>query len=245
MSADDAACQVLQMTEPLHRARAVRALIEGQIIVAAFNGIFVLVGNADDPTVPEKIATAKGRPQAKGVALVCPPEFLEEHVALNDPCLQSMYPLDRIRALYGAVHALGLILPAAIPGAPRHVVQAGTILNVWTEERPESPLRDLILQLRQQGHHALVGTSANLAGRPTITDAAEVQAVFAGRVPLMLLDRVDRVPARRRHSASIIDLTGQAPRLVREGSVTADELRQELRSHQLGELVVDPNVRRV
>jgi tRNA A37 threonylcarbamoyladenosine synthetase subunit TsaC/SUA5/YrdC len=61
----------------------------------------------------------------------------------------------------------------------------------------------------------------------------------------MLLDRVDRVPARRRHSASIIDLTGQAPRLVREGSVTADELRQELRSHQLGELVVDPNVRRV
>jgi tRNA A37 threonylcarbamoyladenosine synthetase subunit TsaC/SUA5/YrdC len=240
-----AACQILQMAAPDDRARAVEALIQGKIIVAAYNGIFVLVGDADDPSVPATIAAAKGRPQAKGVALVCPPEFLGEHVALDNPLLRSTYPLDVIQDLYEAVHALGLILPAALPGAPPHVVQAGTILNVWTEQRPESPLRQLILELRHRGHRALAGTSANLAGQPTIADATEVQAVFAGRVPLMLLDTFDHVPPSRRHSASIVDLTGPSPRLVREGSVTADELRGEFRDRQLGGLVVAPDVRRV
>src|SRR3982750_4751338 len=82
---DTAACQILQVTEPAHRTHAGDALIHEQIIITAFNGIYVLVGDADDPTVPQKIATAKQRPQAKGVALVCPPEFLAEHVALHAP----------------------------------------------------------------------------------------------------------------------------------------------------------------
>jgi tRNA A37 threonylcarbamoyladenosine synthetase subunit TsaC/SUA5/YrdC len=237
--------EILHLTESSHRSRAVEALIDGEIMVVAFNGIFVLIGDADDPGVPGKIATAKGRPRAKGVALVCPPEFLGEHIALGDSLLQSVFPLKSIQALYAAVHAVGLILPAARPGAPQHIVQAGTILNVWTEQRPESPLRQLILQLRRHGHRALAGTSANLAGKPTITDPAEVQTVFAGRVPLMLLDAFDRVPLAHRHSASIVDLTRQSPRLVREGSVPADELRRELRDHRLGELVVDPDMRRV
>ncbi len=242
---ETSSCQVLQLTDSTHRSRAVDALIDGQIIVLAFNGIFVLVGDADDPRVPEKIAAAKGRPQAKGVALVCPPEFLAEHVALDDPLMRSTYLFDKIQALYGAVHALGLILPAAIPGTPHHIVQAGTVLNVWTEQGPQSSLRQLVLQLRQRGRRALVGTSANLAGRPTITDAVEVQVVFSSRVPLILLETFDRVPPQRRHSASIVDLTGQTPRLVREGSVTADELRKELRGRQLGELAAGPDVLRV
>lgn len=246
MSADrSSAGMILRLREPEHRSRGVQALLHGQIMVVAFNGIFVLAGDADDPAVPKKIAAAKGRSQAKGVALVCPPEFLAEHVVLNTPPLSSLYSLERIQELYRSVHALGLILPAAVPGAPPHVIQHGTILNVWTEQRPESPLRQLILQLREHGRRALAGTSANLAGRPTITDPVEVQEIFAGRVPLTLLDAFDRVPATRRHSASIVDLTGQTPRLVREGSVTADELRKALRSLQLGELEVGPNVLRV
>jgi tRNA A37 threonylcarbamoyladenosine synthetase subunit TsaC/SUA5/YrdC len=238
------ACEILRLTEADHRSRAVRALIQGQIIVLAFNGIFVLVGDADNPTVPEKVAAAKGRPQAKGVALVCPPEFLAEHVAVDDPVLDSRYPFDRIQALFRAVHAIGLILPAAL-GAPPHVVQSGTILNVWTEQYPESPLRQLIHEFRQHGRRALAGTSANLAGKPTITDPVEVQRTLADRVPLVLLDSVDHVPVERRHSASIVDLTGPVPRLVREGSVPEAELRTQFQHVALGDLVVAPDVRHV
>lgn len=242
---ETAACQILQLTEPAHRARAVEALIHGQIIVIAFNGIFVVVGDADDPTVTQKIATAKRRPQAKGLALVCPPDFLGEHVALDSPVLQTVYPFAKIQALYEALHAIGLILPAVVPGAPSHVVQAGTILNVWTEQQPQNPIRQLVLQLRQRGRRALVGTSANCSGEPTITDPDEVQAAFADHVPLILLDSFDQVPLQRRHSASIVDLTGPTPRMVREGSVTVDELRVHFRHLQLGELAVGPDVTHV
>jgi tRNA A37 threonylcarbamoyladenosine synthetase subunit TsaC/SUA5/YrdC len=236
---------VLCLTDPTHRSRAVDALVDGEIIVTAFNGIFVLVGDADEPTVAEKVAVAKERPRARGVALVCPPEFLAEHVALETPVLQATYPFGRIEALYKAVYAVGLILPAALPGAPPHIIQDGTVLNVWTEERPASPLRELVLELRRRGHRALAGTSANRAGEPTITDPARVTDVFADRVPVMLLDTVDRVPPERRRSASIVNLTGPAPLLVREGSVPAEELRVEMRRLELGDLAIAEDVTRV
>jgi tRNA A37 threonylcarbamoyladenosine synthetase subunit TsaC/SUA5/YrdC len=232
------------MIEPAARAQAADALAAGEIVVIPFNGIFVLVGDADDPAVPEKIAVAKHRPQAKGVALVCPPEHLAEHIALEAP-VRTSCTLPSLQALYGAVHAVGAILPATRPDAPPHVVQAGTILNVWTEQRPTSPLRELVRELRRRGRRALAGTSANRSGSPTITDPAEVTSVFAGRVPLILLDTFEAVPPARRHSASIVDLTGPTPRLVREGSVPAAELRAELRRLRLGELAVATDVPRV
>jgi tRNA A37 threonylcarbamoyladenosine synthetase subunit TsaC/SUA5/YrdC len=61
----------------------------------------------------------------------------------------------------------------------------------------------------------------------------------------MLLDSVDHVPVERRHSASIVDLTGPVPRLVREGSVTEAELRAQFRRLALGDLVAAPDVRHV
>jgi L-threonylcarbamoyladenylate synthase len=231
------------MGDPAARAEAADLLVAGETIIIPFNGIFVLVGDADDPAVPEKIAAAKQRPQAKGVALVCPPEFLGEHVATD--AATTSWTLAQVQKLYSAVHAIGVILPAAEPGAPPHVVQAGTILNVWTEERPSSALRELVLELRRRGRRALVGTSANQSGQPTITESTHATAVFAPRVSMILLDTFDHVPRARRRSASIVDLTGSAPRLARQGSVTAEELREHLRRLQLGELMVRADVPRV
>jgi tRNA A37 threonylcarbamoyladenosine synthetase subunit TsaC/SUA5/YrdC len=234
--------EMLRISDSAARARAADALAAGEIAVIAFNGIFVLVGDADDPAVPDKIAAAKHRPRDKGVALVCPPEFVSEHVASDSRAMASR--LATVRTLYGRVHALGVILPARA-GAPAHVVQAGTILNVWTEERPVSPLRQLVLELRRRGRRALAGTSANETGRPTISDPVEVRSVFGARVSLLLLDEFDAVPPTRRRSASIVDWTRAIPRLVREGSVAEAELRRELSRLGLSEFAVARDVRRV
>ncbi|HYY44213.1 MAG TPA: Sua5/YciO/YrdC/YwlC family protein [Actinomycetota bacterium] len=106
-------------------------------------------------------------------------------------------------------------------------------------------MRQLVLELRARGRRALVGTSANLTRQPTIVDPAEVEVVFADRVPLMLLDSVDRVSQERRRSASIVDLTGPIPRLVREGSVPAEELRVVMRRLRFRDLTVGSDVKRV
>lgn len=205
----------------------------------------MLLGDADDPSVPNKVASAKRRPQAKGVALVCPPELLGEHVNLETRVLGEDYPFARVQALQRRLHALGVILPAAMPGAPAHVTQSGTILNVWTDQPPNAPLRQLVRELRRRGRRTLAGTSANLSGQPTITDADEVIAVFGQRVSAILLEDFDQVPPERRRSATIVNFTQPQPHLVREGSVPAAELAAELRRLGLGELVVEADVRRV
>jgi tRNA A37 threonylcarbamoyladenosine synthetase subunit TsaC/SUA5/YrdC len=237
--------EILDARDALDRARVADALLGGGVVACAYNGIYTLLGDADDATVPARAAAAKGRPEAQGLALVCPPEHLGEHVALDAPVLRSAYPFDAVQELSRAVHAVGLILPAAVPGAPSHLVQAGTILNVWTEERPLSPLRELVRELRSRGRRALAGTSANRTGEPTITTSAEVVDVFSGRVDAILLDDFGHVAEARRRSASIVDLTAPIPRLVREGSVAADELAAELRRLGFGELQVAADVRRV
>jgi tRNA A37 threonylcarbamoyladenosine synthetase subunit TsaC/SUA5/YrdC len=240
-----ATSQILHLDEPADRVRAVQQLLDGQLIASGFNGIYVLVGDADDPSVPAKVTRAKRRPQAKGLALVCPPEFLGEHVNPAPPALGGPVPLARLQALQRRLHALGVILPAAMPGAPAHLVQAGTILNVWTEQPPAGPLRQLVAELRRRGRRALAGTSANLSGQPTITDPAELLAVFGQRVSTILLQDFDQVPPARRRSATILDCTQPQPQLVREGSVPAGELAAELRHLGLGELVIGANVQRI
>jgi tRNA A37 threonylcarbamoyladenosine synthetase subunit TsaC/SUA5/YrdC len=237
--------EILHLGEHADRVRAVQQLLRGQLIASGFNGIYVLLGDADDPLVPAKVAWAKRRPQAKGVALVCPPEFLGEHVNRQTPALGGDDPFRRVQALQRELHALGVILPAAMPGAPAHVVQSGTILNVWTEQPPNAPLRHLVVELRRRGKRALAGTSANLSGKPTITDPDEVVAVFGQRVSTILLQDFGAVPPERRRSATIVDLTQPQPHLFREGSVPAGELAAELRRLGLGELVVGADVRHV
>ena len=240
-----ATSEILHLGEHADRVRAVQQLLRGELIASGFNGIYVLLGDADDPSVPAKVAWAKRRPQAKGVALVCPPEFLGEHVNLQPPALRQDDPFPRVQALQRDLHALGVILPAAMPGAPAHVVQSGTILNVWTEQPPTAPLRQLVGELRRRGKRALAGTSANLSGQPTITDAEELLAVFGQRVSTILLEDFDAVPRGRRRSATIVDFAQPQPHLVREGSVPAGELAAALWRLGLGELVIGAAVRRV
>jgi tRNA A37 threonylcarbamoyladenosine synthetase subunit TsaC/SUA5/YrdC len=236
---------MLNIREPGDRARAAAMIADGGIVVCAFNGIYTLLADADAPAAPARAAAAKGRSEAQGLALVCPPEYFGEHVALDAPLLRSTYRFPRVLDLYRSVHAVGVILPAALPGASPHLVRSGTILNVWTEERPRSPLRELVRELRSRGRRALAGTSANRTGEPTITTAAEATALFAEQVDAVLLDDFEHVPEERRRSASLVDLTRPIPRLVREGSVPPDELRTTLRELGLGELAVPAGVRRV
>ena len=66
----------------------------------------------------------------------------------------------------------------------------------------------------------LATTSANLHGQPTLTTAAEVAAVFGRAVPVVL----DGGECRGRPS-TVVDCTGQEPKLLREGRVAWEEVR--------------------
>ena len=66
----------------------------------------------------------------------------------------------------------------------------------------------------------LATTSANLHGQATLTTAAEVAAVFGRTVPVVL----DGGVCHGRPS-TVVDCTGQEPKLLREGRLAWDEVR--------------------
>ena len=76
----------------------------------------------------------------------------------------------------------------------------------------------------------IVGTSANLSGKPSALTAGEVYCQFGNKVDLVIDG--GRCPGGR--ESTIIDVTGKVPVILREGAISERELRRVCGS--IGEL---------
>jgi L-threonylcarbamoyladenylate synthase len=72
----------------------------------------------------------------------------------------------------------------------------------------------------------LTATSANPAGEPPAQTAAEVARYFPGGLGLV----IDGGAARSELPSTVLDLSGERPRLIREGVVTRAEIERALKS---------------
>jgi len=68
----------------------------------------------------------------------------------------------------------------------------------------------------------IVGTSANLSGRPSALTADEVYVQFGDKIDLVIDG--GRCPGGR--ESTIVDVTGEAPVVLREGAISTEELRK-------------------
>lgn len=228
----------LSVHESAHLKRTVEIIRAGGIVAFPFNGVFGLFGDWDNPNAAQAIIDAKNRPQDKKLIAVCTPE----RVVLYTDFDKVPYPKDNITALWRSIHALGIILPAS-SDSPKDLKVTGdnqeTLLTIWTEY---SPLRITMDYFHQLGGRGLVGTSANKSGEATHFDPDKLWSDFYQDVQAIVFDRFDHLPEHRRKSTSIIDLTGQRPRLHREGNVSEDEIREALRRHNFPELMIGSDV---
>ncbi|MBA7634104.1 Threonylcarbamoyl-AMP synthase [subsurface metagenome] len=72
----------------------------------------------------------------------------------------------------------------------------------------------------------VVGTSANLSGRPSVLTADEVRTQFGDKIELVI--NGGKCPGGR--ESTIIDVTDEVPIILREGAISAEELRQVCRN---------------
>jgi L-threonylcarbamoyladenylate synthase len=85
------------------------------------------------------------------------------------------------------------------------------------------PLQPVALELlRQTGPMAV--SSANISGQPPATTAAEAQRQLGDLVDVYL----DGGPSPQQAASTIVDLTGPAPRILREGPVGAQAIADVL-----------------
>ena len=68
----------------------------------------------------------------------------------------------------------------------------------------------------------VIGTSANVSGKPSALTVSEVRSQFGDRIDLI----IDAGRCKGGIESTIIDVTGDVPRLLREGAVSREALEE-------------------
>lgn len=112
---------------------------------------------------------------------------------------------------------LTVVLPAA-PGVPGFLAGPGRTIAVRVP--PLAWLRALVRELGEP----LTATSANLSGEKELADPRDVEALFSGKIDLL----VDGGPAPGGRPSTVVDLSGERPRLLREGRIARERIEAVL-----------------
>jgi len=188
--------------ESLPQGEIAEALLGGAVAAYPTETFYALGAAAFSKRGVERIYRLKGRDASKPLSVIA---------SDLDMVAEIVAPLPAAFAALAAEFwpgPLTLVLPAAA-GLPEFLVGPGRTIAVRIP--PLSWLRSLVAELAEP----LTATSANLAGQKELSDPAEVAALVTGKVE-WLLDG-GRTPGGL--PSTIVDITGEVPRVLREGAI--------------------------
>ena len=174
---------------------AAREVLRGGVVAFPTETVYGLAASASDAEAQYRIYEIKNRPRMLPLILmVAEPEELEGWVEVDEPARRFM-----MRFWPGPL-TLVLKRPGASPTLGVRI--------------PDHPLALRLLRIAGP----LMTTSANLSGAPPALTAEEAQQLpgLAGVVDGGV------VPGGR--ASTVLDLTGDTPRILREGALTATDL---------------------
>ena len=170
-----------------------------------------LYGLAADPFRADAVArllTVKGRAAARALPLIA---------ADANQIAARLGPLspagERLAAKFWP-GPLTLLIPAPVTLA--HGVAAGT-----GRVGVRVPAHDIARAICRAADRPITATSANRSGQPATADPDEVERTLGEDVDLL----IDAGPTRGGVPSTIVDVTGAAPRLVRAGAVSWDDIQ--------------------
>ncbi|MDE2860530.1 MAG: L-threonylcarbamoyladenylate synthase [Chloroflexota bacterium] len=187
--------------------RAVSVLLEGGLVAFPTDTLYALGAHGFTPAAVERVFQAKDRPSDMALPLLLAGVEDLEKVAVDVPP-QAWDFAERFWP-----GGLTMILRKA-PSVPYEVTAGGETVAVRVPNH--SVARELISAVGVP----LTGTSANRSGEAEPVTADEVRRQMAGRVDMVL----DDGPCQLSGASTIIDVTGDSLRIVREGVVSPELL---------------------
>jgi len=189
-------------------AKAVVVLQSGGLVALPTDTVYGIAAHAYLPAAVERIYAVKERPPDKAIPLLLGEVRDVERVARDVPHLayrlmERFWPGALTIVLWAKDHV------------PR-IVTAGT--GTVALRLPDHAVPRALATALQA---PLAGTSANLSGRPSPRTATEVIADLGGRIELIL----DGGPCPGGIESTVIDLTKDAPHIVRVGAIPVAALR--------------------
>jgi L-threonylcarbamoyladenylate synthase len=189
------------------RAAALEVLRGGGIVAIPTDTVYGVGVALDAPDGLARLFAAKDRPLDRAIVLLVADLAQAASVGVISPTARVLaerfWPGGLTLVL---AQAPGAVLPAALTGG------ANTIgVRVPDHDCP----RELALALGP-----LPVTSANLSGQPEARDAAGVLTQLGDRIDLLL----DGGPARGGVPSTVVDCSGDEPRVLRWGAVSHEAL---------------------
>ena len=206
--------QLLDCRDPANRSDAVAAATaavkSGRLVVMPTDTVYGIGADAFDSQAVAGLLAAKGRGRDMPVGVLVGSWDTIEGLVLYVPDTAR----ELIRAFWPG--ALSLVVQQA-PSLQWDLGDArGTVML-------RMPLQPVALELlRQTGPMAV--SSANVSGEPPATIVAQAQGQLGDLVDVYL----DGGPSQQQAASTILDLTGPAPRILREGPVSAQAIADVL-----------------
>lgn len=188
---------------------AVAVLRDGGLVAYPTDTLYGLGADALNEAAVERVFEAKGRPQGMPLPLLIGEQEQLSMVADAVPDLawklaEAFWP-----------GGLTLVLPVG-PNVPALVTARGWKVAV---RLPDHPIpRELARRLGRP----ITGTSANRSGGAEATSAGEVRKQLSDAVDMIL----EGGPSPTGRSSTVVDITGELPRVLRQGAVSIDELQR-------------------
>ncbi len=209
--------QLLRTDRPSDIALAAALIRDGKLVAIPTETVYGLGANGLNEEAVLHIFEAKGRPQDNPLILhISEPKELEKYC--HDIPAQAWLLAERFWP-----GPLTIVLPV------RDVVPKRTTANLDTVAI-RCPKTEATRELIRLAGVPVAAPSANRSGKPSTTTAQHVLHDMDGRIDAILDGGACEVGVE----STIVDLTGERPRLLRPGKVTPEEL-----AAVLGELEID------
>ena len=196
-----------KVPEPESLSEAAAVIKQGGVIVFPTRCLYGLGADAMNPDAIERIIEIKQRPQDNPILVLIDSEnqlemLVEKIPPTADAIMEAFWP-GRVTLVFDARDTLPDSLTA----------QSGKI----GVRLPGHPVAAAMVR---QVKGPLTGTSANLSGRPGCYRLPDLDPQIAGQVDLIL----DAGTLQGGVGSTVVDVTEEPPRILREGEVTAGQI---------------------
>jgi len=189
--------------------RGISILNQGGIVAFPTDTVYGLGAGANLHRAVERIYEVKKRPLNMALPL------LLAHASKISEVAESVPPIVWLLARQFLPGALTIVLHKS-KSVSDIITGGGTTVAVRVPAHP------IPIALADGLGMPVVGTSANLSGKPSNLTAGEVYSQFGDKIDLVIDG--GRCPGGR--ESTVVDVTGERPVVLREGAISQDELKQ-------------------
>ena len=189
--------------------RSISILRQGGIVAYPTDTVYGLGAGVSLPQAVERVYKVKERPANMPLPLLLADKSQVAKVA------ESVPPIAWVLIDNFLPGALTIVL-AKSNSVPALITAGGTTIAV------RIPAHPVPVALIEGLGTPMVGTSANISGKPSLLTADEVHSQLGNKVDLIIDG--GRCPGGK--ESTIVDVSGETPVVLREGAISREELEQ-------------------